>query len=153
MKLHRLIAVIGVMLVSCSGDTVYKKFYSDFTEHQWQKTDIRVFEFSIDEKAEYDILLDFSHVYGFPFATVPIELVLEKPNKTVVSEKTEIIVSDRENGVLSDCSGDYCDLRQKLFSRTELRPGKYRLAVINAFDHPYLPNVLGLGIRVVRSGQ
>jgi len=136
------------LLVSCDKKSVYSQFDDDFTENRWEKTDVRNYEFTITETGNYDLVLDFSHVYGFPFAQVPIKIEMSGPDGILFSENLNIELR-KDDSEVSDCSGDYCDMQQEIFTKRVLKAGSYKVLLSNEFDHEYLPNVLGIGIQIL----
>ena len=151
MKNYFLILTIAIGLSACNGNKIYSKFDKDFDENRWNRNDVRTFEFSVEKEQEYDLIIDFSHVYGYQFDKVPLKMVLTDSagNKTVEQIKLDILNDEgHDNG---NCDGDYCDLYDTVFQNQKLKPGKYKVEVTNEFNHEYLPNVIGLGIQVLIS--
>ena len=73
---------------------------------------------------------------------------MSSPDGIVFSENLNIELR-KDDGEVSDCSGDYCDMQQEIFSKRELKAGSYKVLLSNEFDHEYLPNVLGIGIQIL----
>ncbi len=142
---------LALLLWSCDGNVTYKKFVDDFPENRWEKSDVKTYDFKIEQAGNYDLLIDFSHVYGMQFAQLPINVTLTNPDKTATTEKFALELRDKDGKDLGDCSGDYCDLRQAVFENRKLEAGNYIVTLANGFDFEYFPNVIGLGIRVVPS--
>jgi gliding motility-associated lipoprotein GldH len=141
----------SLLLVSCDSNAVYKKFDENFAMSRWEKTDVRTYNFKIQKTGEYDIQVDFSHLYGIQFNDLPIRVTMTKPDQTMVTKQLLLTLRDEQGLELGDCAGDYCDLRQTVVEKEPLKPGNYSVMLANGFDFEYFPNVLGLGIRVVPS--
>jgi hypothetical protein len=60
-----------------------------------------------------------------------------------------IKIKDNEGNDRGDCTGDYCDVEEMVFENISLQKGNYKVRIINEFNSDYLPNVLGLGIRIL----
>jgi gliding motility-associated lipoprotein GldH len=141
----------SLLLVSCEGNAVYKKFDENFPASRWDKTDVRTYDFKIEKAGKYDVQIDFSHVYGIQFNDLPVRITMSKPDKTMLTRQFLLTLRDEQGTELGDCAGDYCDVRQTVVENESLEPGKYSIMLANGFDFEYFPNVLGLGVRVVTS--
>lgn len=138
-----------LLLVACDKNNVYSKFDKDFDDNRWLQTDVRTYDFEITAASQsYDLLLDFSHIAGFQFNNIPIEVTLTNPDQTPTTQTVLLQIIDAEGKELGDCDGDYCDILQPVFKNKKLAAGKYHVAIANKFNGPYLPNVLGFGIKV-----
>lgn len=137
------------VLFACNKNNICKQFDRNFKDNRWFKTDVRTFEFTIENgDKNYDLLFDFSHVDGFQFNNVPVKMDLTNPDGSVTTENFLLKINDPEGHALGDCGGDYCDIQQAVLEHTKLAAGKYKVSVSNGFKGGYLPNVLGLGIVV-----
>jgi gliding motility-associated lipoprotein GldH len=150
----KIIAMLAILftLNSCDKSKVYSGFDKDFPDNRWMKSDVRIYNFSIEEKGRYVIDFDFSHIYDYQFETVPITTDLLFPAGIHAFNKVNLqIKSDGKE--VGDCSGDYCDLSATIYPAHTYEPGKYSLKVSHRFQGEYLPNVLGIGITVKRTGE
>jgi gliding motility-associated lipoprotein GldH len=138
----------AILFISCNDNNVYKKFDKDFTDNRWVKTDVRNYDFTIGKGGNYDLAIDFSHVYGSPFASIPIKIAIEYPDNNTDVNTIALLLADEQGNPISDCSGDFCDLEQAVFSGKKLNAGHYKVSLTNEFPNEFLPNVLGLGIKV-----
>lgn len=150
MKRTLLLFAASLLLASCTK-TVYKEYNTDLVGNRWQKNDVKTFNFTLDESGVYDIAVDFSHVYGTQFPSLPLKVVLVKPDQSRETVDYLMQLRDSEGTELGDCTGDYCDLREPVFIKKELKAGNYQVSVAHAFDYEFVPNVLGIGIRVTAS--
>lgn len=149
---HRIFyAILAIGLLSCEKNSVYKQFDSDFENNRWQRSDVRDHAFEITAKGPYDLLIDFSYVADVQFAEIPVDLILTDPNGQTTLQRLTLITKDSDAKEVGDCAGDLCDLRQAVLNAVTLAPGKYKVRLENRFNHEYLPNVIGIGIRVQRS--
>lgn len=140
--------LIAVVLFSCDKNVVFKQFDSDFDQNRWQRTDVKTYEMQIEQQGVYDLEIDFSYVAGIQFAEIPIYFQLIDPEGTI--EKQDVILQTKtpEGTDVGDCVGDYCDMRHVVLKSKPLKPGKYTVKLNNAFNNAYLPNVIGVGIRL-----
>lgn len=146
-------ALLIFALTSCHSDTVYKKFNRNFTDSRWMKEDVRKFQFNINRSGRYDLIIDYSHVFDTPLSSVPVGVEMTSGSKTLVSEKVSIVLRDENGKQVGDCLGDYCDVQQTVSKNLSFDEGQYTVKLINLFDFKYMPNVLGIGIRVVTSAD
>ncbi|CAM3449353.1 Gliding motility lipoprotein GldH [Flavobacterium longum] len=150
MKRTLLLLAACALLASCT-ETVYKEYETDLVGNRWQKNDVKTFNFTLEESGVYDIAVDFSHVYGTQFPSVPLKVVLVKPDQSRETVDYLMQLRDGEGNELGDCTGDYCDLREPVFTKKELKAGNYQISVAHVFDYEFVPNVLGIGVRVTES--
>lgn len=135
-------------LASCTGESVFSKTDKGFAENRWQKSDIKTYEFKIEQSATpYEMQVFFSHIYGYQFEKAPLIAEITYPDGQLSSVKFDLILKDA-SGELGDCAGDYCDLTQKIELPKPLEKGKYKVRLMHDFNGEYLPNVLALGLRV-----
>ncbi|MDI1254908.1 MAG: hypothetical protein PSV16_02315 [Flavobacterium sp.] len=150
MKLQKHYALLILLtLLSCNKNTVSEQFDKDFKENRWQRSDIKTYSFTItDATKNYDLIFDFSYVDGYQFATVPIKIEIENPDKTITVKNFALKIKDDTGKQTGECDGDYCDISYCVWPNTHLTPGNYTVKVSNNFQAGYLPNIIGVGIKV-----
>lgn len=140
------------LLFSCSEKTDYKKFIKLPEDHRWLKSDSKIFEFTIDDDTKlYDVTFEFSHIYDYQFASVPIKIDVKNPSGEEEFHNIDFNIKDSKGKPLADCGGDICDMSMNVIEKTKLLKGKYQIKVGHDFDGPYLQNVIGVGIKVSQS--
>ena len=140
---------ILTLFSSCTQSTLYNQFDDDFTENRWQKTDVKTYEFTIDDTTKlYNITFRFSHVYDYQFNSVPIHFTIVNPQGEEQKKQIDLQIKDAAGKELAECSVDFCDLNYKLEEKVQLQKGTYKVMVSHAFEGPYLPNILGVGLKV-----
>jgi len=150
MRNIKLVAVLFfITLSSCQQSKVYDQFDKDFDENRWQKTDVRTYEFDITQGAtNYNMDLHFAHIGGYQFASVPIDISIETPNGSIISNKISLAITDENGKDKGDCAGDICDLYANVFENLPLEVGKYKVKISHNFQGAFLQHILGLGIEV-----
>lgn len=139
----------ALFLASCQNESVYSRTDKNFADNRWQKSDIKLYEFNLDQPATpYEIQVFVSHVYGYQFATVPLIAEITYPDEQISSVAFDLRLKDSSGAELGDCAGDYCDLTQKIRVPRPLVAGKYKVRLMHQFNAEYLPNILALGLRV-----
>ncbi len=137
------------LIVSCNKSEVYSKFDDGFPENRWQEKDAKTYDFTIDDDSKlYNITFRFSHVYDYQFNSIPVNFTIVNPNGETEKKQIDLKIKDASGKELAECSGDFCDLNYKLEENSKLLKGNYKIIVSHSFEGPYLPNVLGVGLKV-----
>lgn len=148
----KIVLAAGLLLLTLACDkatSTYSKLDADFESNRWLQADVKTHEFAITDDAKtYDLVLRFSHVYDYQFASVPMTITITAPSGQ--QEKKDILlqIKDGSGKQLGDCSGDVCDLEMNLKEKAQLEKGTYKVSLTHTFQGPYLPNVLGVGLDV-----
>ncbi len=142
-----LFSILSV-LISCS-DNHFRQFDILPEDQRWQVSDKKVFKFEIQNDAQlYNIIFQFSHIYGYQFASIPVNISIESPDGKTEEISIDLKIADDSGKQLAECSGDVCDLFYKIKEKTKLQKGNYKITIAHSFKGPYLPNVIGLGLAV-----
>lgn len=148
-----LVLLLALIMVSCHSGDVLNTLDTDFPDNRWQADTSKTFSFTIEKEGKYDVVVRFSHVAGFQFPEVPMKLSLSLPNVPAYLYEQRLEVVDASGKDKGNCSGDICDLEQTFASHIELAPGTYTATLTQRFPNAYLPNVLGVGLRVTPSSS
>jgi gliding motility-associated lipoprotein GldH len=139
--------LLSLTLFSCDSNVVYDSFSNDFKDNRWVSEDYREFDFIIEKEGNYEVQLHFGHIDKYQIPKVDVEILMTTPNGTV---KTIPMVLDMQSETLkSDCMGDICDLFVPIVSDNMIQ-GKHKIVVKNTSKYPYLPDVLGIGVKVTK---
>lgn len=151
-RMKKIIPLIAFLaIISCNKDNVFHKFDKDFESNRWSKLDIKKYDFEISEPNKYDVILEFSHIYDYDMETIPFVINIQSPDGTETNEKLELPIKDKSGKHLADCSGDICDLKYVLKPNYDLEKGNYSISISNTSKFGFLPNVLGVGLKVKKS--
>ena len=138
-----------VLIVSCNKTTVYDRFDDGFLDNRWEQKDIKTYDFTIDDATKlYNVTFRFSHVYDYQFSNVPINFTIINPKGEVQKKQINLQIKDVSGKELAECSGDFCDLNYQLEENVTLLKGNYKLIISHSFEGPYMPNILGIGLKV-----
>ncbi len=138
-----------LLLIACNQNVVVNELNDDLVNNRWLHTDKKVFEFEIEQDANYQLELHLSHVYDFQFEQIPVGVYLLEGEQILLGEELAVNFKDSNGKDLGECLGDICDLYVPVSSQINLSKGiKYRVEIQNDFKGDYLPNILGVGIRV-----
>ena len=151
MKKHILVLFV-LSFVSCNENAIHDSFVTDFIANRWVSNEEQTFEFNVLEEGIYDIDLHFGHVYDSQFASIPLEITFLKEDKIINQKAIDLIIENDKGEDLASCLGDVCDLYQSIEKELTMKKGTYIIKVKNKFPGTYLPNILGLGIRVTKTG-
>ncbi len=136
-----------LLLLSCDGKSVFREF-ERFESNRWFKNKVQTYDVTIDETGLYDVMIDFSHVHGVKLPEIPVQLAIESAEKKTIMATAVLELKDLNGNDLSDCTGDICDLKQTVIKSESFSAGKYTIRLSQTFAHEYLPNVIGVGIRL-----
>lgn len=145
-----LLLLLFLSLLSCK-EAVVDKMDKDFDDNQWNKTDVKTFEFEIKRDIESaDVLLNFSHIFDPGYSRVPMVVNIQNvtANTPPQSFALNLILKDESGESLSECSGDICDFSYTLIEGKPMPKGNYKVTVQNQYQWEYLPNTLAVGISV-----
>ena len=144
-----LLLSLFTLLFSCSKQSQFSQFDTFGEENRWQKTDAKTFEFDVTDDAQlYNLVFRFSHVYGYQFPSVPLNIAIESPDGKKEELNIDLPIKDDSGKDLGECAGDICDLNYKIKEKTKLQKGEYKITISHSFEGPYLPNVIGIGLNV-----
>jgi len=140
-----------VVFTSCKNNNVYDEFDNQFNENRWDKNDIRSFEFNCEsDLKDGSIYLHIGHIYDFQFEAIPVQIKITHPNGVIENLNIQVQMKNSEGKDIGDCSGDVCDLYYPIRKNIDLKKGKYVFEVKNEFAHSFLPNILGIGIQILK---
>lgn len=150
MKTKKLLLVAFIALfISCNQSSVFKKFDNMPEDNRWLNSDVKEYTFTIDDDATlYNINLKLSHVFGYQFASIPINFKIVSPDGTSENINIDLKLKDTEGKEIGDCAGDICDLTYKVKEKTKLQKGEYKVLISNNFKVGYLPNIIGIGLEI-----
>lgn len=151
MKTKNLLTIaLFFILISCNSSSTFSQFDKMGEDNHWGKSDIKTYEFEIKEDSKfYNVVFEFSHVYDYQFATVPIQFVIESPDGKKETLAIDLAIKDANGKEIGECAGDVCDLDYQIKEKTKLANGTYKIKISHNFKGaPYLPNVIGIGLKV-----
>lgn len=137
------------LLASCNEAVVFSESDRNFDDNRWITEDIKKFEFEIKQDiASADIFVEFSHIYEPQYDDVPVVIEIKSSHGETERIAVLLELKDSSGKDITECLGDICDLRQLVKDNASLPKGNYTITIQNKFPSQYLPNVLGIGIRV-----
>ena len=141
---------LAIATSSCNEKKIYDELDKNFADNRWQKGDVKTFEFTIDEEARnYDVNVHFAYFSEFQVNPVPMTVEITYPDNSQENKQINIVVKDKEGKETGECGGDFCDIREALFTNEALKKGIYKVSISQNFNGLYLPNVNGIGVEVI----
>jgi gliding motility-associated lipoprotein GldH len=144
-----LLFLVFFTTLSCSEKSYFRQFDELSEDNHWELSDKKTYVFEIsDTTKNYNLTFLFSHVYDYQFNTIPIHFEIENPDGTLEKIATDLVIKDANGKQVADCTGDICDLKYIFKENTKLQKGSYKVTISHNFNGPYLPNVIGIGLKV-----
>jgi gliding motility-associated lipoprotein GldH len=142
------LSVLVIATTSCNKNRIFSE-QKDIANHRWDKNNAIVFSPEITDTTKlYNFYFCLRHVYGFQIAGFKITIDLRAPSGHVQTNSFPIpFYKDKQ--LLSDCSGDYCDLETLLdkgFKFTET--GKYEFKILYDMEVKSIPNIMQVGFMI-----
>ena len=139
--------LLSLTLFSCDSNMVYDSFSSDFKANRWLSEDYREFDFIIEKEGNYEVQLHFGHIDKYQIPKVDVQIEITTPEGMV--KVIPMVLEMQSETIKSDCIGDICDLFVPIIS-DNMNQGNYEIVVKNTSKYPYLPDVLGVGVKVTK---
>jgi gliding motility-associated lipoprotein GldH len=139
--------LLSLTLFSCDSNVVFDSFSNDFKDNRWLSEDYHEFDFIIEKEGNYEVQLHFGHIDKYQIPKVDVQIEITTPEGTV--KAIPMVLEMQSETIKSDCMGDICDLFVLIVSDNMIQ-GKHKIVVKNTSKYPYLPDVLGIGIKVTK---
>ena len=145
-----LLFLVLFLLHSCNESAIYRDFDSNFENNRWTFNDSRTFSFTLENEENANLVLQFGHIYDFQFESIPLEVNITYPDGNMETISLDLKVKNEKGEDMADCSGDVCDLYYNLKNNFHFQKGNYEVIITNKFNSAYLPNVLGVGLQIIK---
>ncbi|NOX48906.1 MAG: gliding motility lipoprotein GldH [Chlorobi bacterium] len=147
-----LFAVAILLLISCSDQKVFEQYHK-FEKFSWNRFEFVDFETQIeDTESEYDIYLNLRHLPEYPYRNFDFNFTIYTPSGEMRTSNYEIKLYDNQGNRLSECLGDYCDMKipvRKGFRFSE--PGTVKFEIENRMTKLETPGVMEVGLIIEKS--
>lgn len=138
--------------LACNKNKVFDA-KTEFAEYKWVKIKKVEFQPEITDNAKaYTITIAFRHIYGFNFQELPLNVEISSPSGKTENKKYYLQIADENNKYLSECSGDYCDLKsivENNFKFTE--NGKYKFSISHELPVDIASNIIDIGMIIQKN--
>ena len=139
--------LLSLTLFSCDSNVVFDSFSNDFKDNRWLSEDYHEFDFTIEKEGNYEVQLHFGHIDKYQIPKVDVQIEITTPEGMV--KVIPMVLEMQSETIKSDCMGDICDLFVPIVSDNMFQ-GKHKIVVKNTSKYPYLPDVLGVGVKVTK---
>lgn len=151
MKLHTLICIFFLFLLSCNSARVYEK-YIKIPGELWNRYNAVKFSVDINDTiAPHNIYINIRHGSYYPRSNLFLFVTTTAPNGNYVKDTIEIILADKTGRWQGKGLGDIWDVQQ-LYKQNVTFPltGEYIFEYEQAMRMENLPYILDVGLRVER---
>src|SRR5690606_26291551 len=88
--------ILAIAISSCNENKIYSELNKDFADNRWQKSEVKDFEFSIDQEARnYNVDVNFTYLSDFQLNPVPMTITIIHPDETEEIKQINIVVKDK----------------------------------------------------------
>ncbi len=150
--MNKLKFITGLLFVaflfSCNPNKVFEEHSSNFPNNTWDKANVVKFSPEIkDKNSKYNIYVAFRHHAVFHVREVSVKVEISSPAGVLVEGNYLLSVYDKNNKMLSDCAGDYCDLKTLILPDFQFKEtGKYQVKISYSGEIEPLPNAMDAGL-------
>ncbi len=146
-KKHLLFVIITALFTVSSCSDVYND-YQSVSDLQWKKSDVKSFEFTIDEDANYDMFFALRYASGFPHPILNVHFEIILPDGTEREKDMNFRIVDKDGKYIGDVAGNMWDA-EFLFSENEkMNAGKYIVTYTHNMEKDPVIAVIDLGLIV-----
>ncbi|CAH0999579.1 Gliding motility lipoprotein GldH [Neolewinella maritima] len=140
-----------MLCVACGPDIVYEDS-SALPATGWPYGDSLTYTFPVtDTSSRYDLVLTVEHTEDFAFQNFYVRLNTQLPGGTQRIQPLSLQLADNFGEWYGDCSGGNCTTEIALQEGTRFTElGEHRLVVTQFSREEILPEVTGMGFRIVR---
>ncbi|WP_157976005.1 gliding motility lipoprotein GldH [Lewinella sp. IMCC34191] len=145
------LALTVLLFASCGPDVVYQE-KTDFGPDGWPYADSVSFAFPItDTTATYDLVLTVDHTQDFVSQNFYVHLRTHLPGGTVLEQPLSLELADKFGEWYGDCDSEDCTTDISIQEGTRFpQAGEHRLVVGQYSREDPLPEITGLGFRIVK---
>ena len=142
---------VSLLLASCGADVVYQDS-EEFESDGWTYADSVSFSFPVaDTTSRYDLVLTVDHTQDFATQNFYVRLNTHLPDGTVLQQPLSLQLADKFGEWYGDCDSEGCTADISIQEGTRFTaPGDYRLVVSQFSRQDPLPEVTGIGFRIVK---
>ncbi len=143
---------LGLFLTGCGGPEVVFTEHADLGPQGWAYADSVNYVYKInDTSQQYDLVLSVDHAPDFPSQNFYVRLTTHLPDGRLLQQPLSLQLANNFGEWYGDCSSTGCSADIALQEGTRFADtGEYRLVVSQYSREDPLPDITGLGFRVVR---
>lgn len=136
--------LLPILVTSCGLLWEYRQI-EEIDQMIWMKTDTKTFTADISNPGNYDVIILFRHVQGFPYADVAINMGVSGPGMDREDVYTiPVIGEDRQ--YLGEGSVDIWDIEYTALPAQAFESGEYTFTLAHEMAKDELELVMEVGI-------
>lgn len=117
----------------------------------WKSSDIQHFDAEVSAAGEYDVIILFRHVHGFPYADVGVDFKMSGSDIDVEEMVTIPIIGENKE-YLGEGSVDIWDVEHTVLSNQTLSAQTYSIDIEHLMNTKDLQLVMEVGL-MIRSSK
>ena len=139
-------------LSSCSSDVVFEE-RKDFSEMKWMRFDVDTFRVNIKNIDDcYDLIFQCRFTSQINVDNTPVMVKMHAPSGQMRSFVYTLPIKNKNGNFEGDKIGDVYDSESKLRNNVFFNePGEYIFSIQQMSSHYEIFDVLGIGLKVVKS--
>ncbi len=99
----------AILSFSACNSNIYYKQTSTIADHKWDQSDLKNFEFEIDNnEAYYDLILEIDHSVDFKFENIYVNINTLFPNGEEVKDEVSLQLADHLDQWQGKCNSKNC---------------------------------------------
>lgn len=146
------ILLMFLFVISCTNKKIFEQYHK-FDNLSWNRFNYLKFEVPIENTAAgYDIFLTVRHLSDYPYPNLDINFTILIPSGEMRTADYSFEIKDKEGKMLSECPGDYCDIKfplRKGFIFSE--PGIVKFEIENKMTKLETPGIIEVGLIIEKS--
>ncbi|GAB4381117.1 MAG: hypothetical protein Kow0075_12780 [Salibacteraceae bacterium] len=146
------IVLVSVLTAGCGMLWEYREI-RELPKMTWSNDNVLDFEVEIGSDGNYDVIVMFRHVHGFPYPNVPITLTISGDDLSVSEEKIIPVIDEKTRDYLGEGAVDIWDVEFTAIRNLHMRPGKYKVSIAPAFERDELQLVMEVGLMIKASEE
>lgn len=146
---------LSILLTACGPQPLYERSVDFEDGAGWNYADSLTFTYEIeDTTTAYDLVLTVDHTDAFAYQNFYVRLSTHLPNGHVLTQPLSLDLADNFGRWYADCDGiGGCTNEISIQTDTRFeKPGTYQLVVSQFSREDPLPEITGMGFRVLPRG-
>jgi gliding motility-associated lipoprotein GldH len=129
--------------------------YHKFKDRTWNRFDIIRFDLPVtDVKKPFDVIFFANHTKEYEFDNLEFNMVMTTPSGEERIKEYKFLIKNKTGGFTGDCSRDSCTSSIVLKRGLRMdKKGVLRIEIETLIPRVQINALLGIGIRLVRTGQ
>ena len=141
--------LLSVVLLSCSSENYFSESQATSEDYTWDKSDMKSFNFDIDQTDNYDIQLNVKYLTGFRWDTLRLQWNTKRNiDFQHAFLNVNIAMIDPNGNHIGEAQFDNWHTDIYLTNNIHLKKGNYTINVKHNMAEDILPYVTDIGITI-----